>query len=110
MQRGKCFKLQSARGPREITFAIFFFHTNHLLNVSLKRKTDNISTLRRRMTAAEAARAVGLLQQYVSLTLPVCIGPLSLNANVRNDWRPANDELSLVCRKLRHLSAGDRDL
>ena len=33
----------------------YFFHTNHLLNVSLKRKTDNISTLVRHMIAAEAA-------------------------------------------------------
>ena len=75
MQRGKCSKMQNARGPREITFAIFFFQTNHLLNVSLKRKTDNISTIIRRMTTADVARTVGLLQQYVSLSCPSAQAP-----------------------------------
>ena len=54
--------------------------------------------------------SIGLLQQYASLTLPVSIRPRSLNADVRNDWRPENDALTMVCRKLRNLSAGDRDL
>ena len=78
----------------------FFFHTDRLLNISIKRKTDYISTIIRRMITADAARVVGLLQHYVSLTLPVCIGPRSLNADVRNDWRPENDEFSFVYRKL----------
>ena len=87
-----------------------FYLTTHLLNASLKRKTDNISIILRRITTAERARAVGLLQQYVSIALPVCIGHSSLNTGVRNAWQPEIDEFSLVCRKLRHLSAGDRDL
>ena len=87
-----------------------FYLTNHLLNVSLKRKTDNISIIIRRITAAERARAVGVLQQNVSITFPVCIGHWSLNTGVRNAWRPENDVFSLVYRKLRHLSAGDWDL
>ena len=58
----------------------------------------------------ERARAVGMLQQHVSITLPICIGHRSLNAGVRNAWRPENDEFSLVYRKLRHLSAGVWDL
>ena len=88
----------------------FFYLTTHLLIASLKRKTDNISIILRRITTADRARAVGMLQQYVSITLPVCIGHRWLNAGVRNAWRPENDEFSLVYRKLRHLSAGDLDL
>ena len=87
-----------------------FYLTTHLLNASLKRKTDNISIIIRRIITAEKARAVGMLQQYVSITLFVCIDHRSLNAGVRNVWRPENDEFSLVYHKLRHLSAGDRDL
>ena len=68
-----------------------FYLTNHLVNVSLKRKTDNISIIIRRITTAERARAVGMLQQYVSITFPVCIGHRSLNTGVRNAWRPEND-------------------
>ena len=85
----------------------FFYLTTHLLNASLKRKTDNISIILRRILQQ---RAVGMLQQYVSITLPVCIGHRSLNTGVRNAWQPEIDEFSLVCRKLRHLSAGDRYL
>ena len=69
-----------------------FYLTTHLLNASLKRKTDNSSIILRRITAAERARAIGTLQQYVSITLPVCIDHRSLNAGVRNAWRPENDE------------------
>ena len=87
-----------------------FYFTTHLLNASLKRKTDNISIILRHVTTAERARSVGMLQQYVSIALPVCIGHRSLNTGVRNAGQPEIDELSLVCRKLRHLSAGDRDL
>ena len=61
MQRGKCSKAQNARGAREIAFAAYLFLTTQLLNGSLKRKTDNISTIVRRMTTAERERAVGLL-------------------------------------------------
>ena len=87
-----------------------FYLPAHLLNASLKRKTDIISIILRRITTAERARAVGMLQQYVSITLPVCIGHGSLNTGVRNAWQPEIDEFSLVCPKLRHLSAGDRGL
>ena len=38
-------------------------HKNHLLNVSLKRKTDNISIIIRRMTTEKRARAVGTPRQ-----------------------------------------------
>ena len=65
-----------------------FYLTTHLLNASLKRKTDNISIITRRITTAERTRAVGMLQQHVSITLAVCIGRRSLNAGVRNAWRP----------------------
>ena len=57
-QRGKCSKTTNARGAREIAFAIFFFHTNHLLNVSLKRETDNISIIIGHMTTNKRAIAV----------------------------------------------------
>ena len=87
-----------------------FYLATHLLNASLKRKTDIISIILRRITTAERARAVGMLQQYVSIRLPVCIGHGSLNTGVRNAWQPEIDEFSLVYPKLRHLSAGDRDL
>ena len=94
MQCEKCSKTQNACGA-------------HLLNASLKRKNKQTTIP---TSTAERARAVGMLQQYVSITLPVCIGHRSLNAGVRNAWRPENDEFSLVYRELRHLSAGDRDL
>ena len=71
-----------------------FYLAIHLLNASLKRKTDNISIILRRITTAERARAVDVLQQYVSITLPICIGHRSLNAGIRNAWRPENDEFS----------------
>ena len=87
-----------------------FYLTTHLLNASLKRKTDNISIILCHITTPERARAAGMLQQYISITLPVCIGHRSLNAGVQNAWRPENDEFSLVYHKLRHLSAGDQDL
>ena len=87
-----------------------FYLTTHLLDASLKRKTDNIPIILRRITTAERARAVGMLQQYVSITLPFCLGHRSLNAGVRNAWQPENEEFSLIYYKLRHLSSGDRDL
>ena len=37
--------------------------TNHLLDVSLKTKTDNISIIIRRMSTEERAKAVGMLQR-----------------------------------------------
>ena len=82
-------------------FCSKFYLTAHLLNASLKRKTDNISIILRPITTAERSRAVGMLQQYVSSSLPICIGHRSLNAGVRNAWRPENDEFSLVYRNLR---------
>ena len=107
MQRGKCSKTQHAHEVHEIAFVAIFSHGFFAECFTVKRKTDSISTFIRRMTTAETARAVGLLQQYVSSTLPVCLGPRLWNADVRNDWLPENDELSLVCRELRHLSVGD---
>ena len=47
-----------------------FLSHNSLLNASLKRKTDNISIILRHITTRERARAIGMLQQYVSITLP----------------------------------------
>ena len=116
VQRGKCSRTQNALGAREIAFEAYFFFffffylATHLMNVSLKRKTDNISIITWRITSAERTRAVGMLEQYVSITLVGCIGHRSTNAGVRNAWRPENDEFRLVYRKLRLLSAGDRDL
>ena len=91
---------------------LFFFFLSHnsFAECFTKKKTDNTSIILRRITKEERARAVGMLQQYVSITLPVCIDHRSLNAGVRNAWRPENDEFSLVYRKRRHLSAGNRDL
>ena len=86
-----------------------FYLTTHLL-ASLKRKTDSISTILWRITTAERARAVVMLQQHVSIKLLVCIGHRSFNTGVRNAWRPENDEFSFVYRKLRYYSAGDLDL
>ena len=110
VQRGKCLKTQNARGARAIAFAASFILTTHLLNASLKRKTDNIWIIVPRVTTAEKAIAVGMLQQYVSITLTVCIGHRSLNAGVRNAWRPKNYEFSLLYRKMLYLSAEDLDL
>ena len=46
----------------------YFFHTNHLLNVSLKRKTDNIFIIIRRiMTTDKRAIAVGIHLALFSL-------------------------------------------
>ena len=73
VQRGKCSKTQNAREAREIAFAAIF-RSHYLLNASLKGKTDNISIILWRITTAEMAKAVGMLQQCVSITLPVCIG------------------------------------
>ena len=73
-----------------------------------QKKTDNISIIARRITTAERTTAAGMLQQYVSITLAVC--HRSLHAGVRNAWRPDSNEFSLIYRKLRHLSAGDREL
>ena len=63
-----------------------FYLAAHLLNASLKGKTDNISIILGHITTAEGARALGMLQQYVLITLPVCIGHRLLNAGVRNAW------------------------
>ena len=56
----------------------------------------------------ERASTIGLLKQYELITLHICIGPQSLNVSVQFDWRPEN-EFSLVCCKLRHLSVGDQN-
>ena len=40
-----------------------FYFTDHLLTVSLKRKTNNICFIIRRMTPEKRARAVGILRQ-----------------------------------------------
>ena len=42
-------------------------HKNHLLNVSLKRKTDNISIIIRRMTTEKRAKAVGIPRQCAGI-------------------------------------------
>ena len=79
--------------------------TIHLLNVLLKRKTNNIFTIMRRMTTAESTRAAGPLKLYVWLTLHIHITPRSLNKCIRNVWRPANDDFTLFPHELRHLPA-----
>ena len=110
MQRGNAQKGKMHVELARLQLQHFFYLTTHLLNASLKINRNNISTIPRRISTAKRARAVGVLHQYVSITLPVCIGHRSLNAGVRNAWRPQNGEFCLVDRKLRHLSAGDRDL
>ena len=84
--------------------------TIHLLNVSLKRKTNNVFTIMRRTTTAESTRADGPLKQYVWLTLHIQITPRSLNTCIRNVWRHANDDFSLFRHELRHLPAEVLDL
>ena len=84
--------------------------TIHLLSVSLKRKTNNIFTVMRRMTTAEGTRVDGPLKQYVWLTLHIHITTRSLHTCIRNVWRPANDDFSLFCHELRHLPAEILDL
>ena len=84
--------------------------TIHLLSVSLKRKTNNIFTIIRRMTTAEGTRADGPLKQYVWLTLHIHITTRSLHTCIRNFWRPANDDFRLFRHELRHLPAEILDL
>ena len=112
MQPGKCSKKAKCMWSSRDCICNNFYLSVHLLNASLKRKTDNISIILWSITTAERARAFGMLQQYASITffLPVCIGHGSLNTGIRNAWQPEIDEFSLVYHKLRHLSAGDRDL
>ena len=84
--------------------------TIDLLSASVKRKTNNIFTIMRRMTTAESTRADGPLKQYVWLTLHIYITTRSLHTCIRNVWRPANDDFSLFRHELRHLSAEIFDL
>ena len=79
--------------------------TIYLLSVSIKRKTNNIFTIMRRMTTAEITSADGALKQYVWLTFHIHIAPRSLNTCIQNVWRPANDNFSLFRHELRHLPA-----
>ena len=78
-----------------------FYLAIHLLNTSLKRKTDNIFIILRLITTAERARAVGMLQQYVSsITLLICTGHRSLNASVTvylaPHWTPCPQEVKIT--------------
>ena len=66
--------------------------TIHLPSVSLKRKTNNILTIMRRMATAEGTRADGPLKQYVWLTWHIHITTRSLHTCIRNVWRPANED------------------
>ena len=82
----------------------------HFLNVSLKRKANNIFTIMLRMTTAESTRADGPLKQYVWLTLHIHITHGSLNTCIRNVWRPKNDDFCLFRHELRHLPSEILDL
>ena len=84
--------------------------TIHLLSVSLKRKTNNIFTIMRRMTTAEGTRVDGPSKQYVWLTLHIHITTRSLHTCIRNVCRPAIDNFSLFCHELRHLPEEILDL
>ena len=87
-----------------------FLLTTHLLHVSLQRKTDNIFTIIRRMDTAERARAVGLLTAIRTDYVAYLHRPLIVECR-RPKWlATVNEEFSLVCRKLRHLTVGDQDL
>ena len=87
-----------------------YYLTIHFLSVSLKRKTNSIFTIMRRMTTAEGTRADGPLKQYVWLTLHIHITTRSLHTHIRNVWRPSNDDFSLFHHELRHLPAEILDL
>ena len=53
-------------GAREKSIFSNFYLTNHLLNDSLKRKTDNIPSIIRRMTRATARTGAGKRIAYVA--------------------------------------------
>ena len=82
----------------------------HWLDVSLKRKANNIFTIMLRMTTADSTRADGPLKQYVWLTLDIHITHRSLNTCIRNVWRPKNDYFCLFRHEMRHLPSEILDL
>ena len=102
-------KTQNAHGAREFAFAAIFIPQLICWMLHWKEKETTFPSSYG-VLLQQRARAVGVLQQNVSITLCVCIDHRSLDAGVRNAWRPENKEFSSVYRKLRHLSAGDRDL
>ena len=53
-------KTKNARGARGGCICSTVCHKHHLLNVSLKRKTDDVSIIIRRMATGKRARAVGI--------------------------------------------------
>ena len=108
--RGKCSKTQKCTWRSKLFICSICYLTIHLLNVSLKRKTNSIFTIMRRMTTAESKKADGPLKQHVWLTLHIHITPRSLNTCIRTVWRPANDDFSLFRHELRHLPAEILDL
>ena len=87
-----------------------YYLTSQLLSVSLKRKTNKISTIMRCMTTAEATRADCPLKQYVWLTLHIHITTRSLHTCIRKVWQPANGDFNLFRHELRHLPAEILDL
>ena len=63
---GKCSKKKKAR-PCSSKDYIYrnFYHTIQLLNVSLKRKTENISIIMRHVTTEKRAKGIFMLQNGV---------------------------------------------
>ena len=73
--------------------------TNHLVNVSLKRRTD-ISIIKWHMTTEERARDVDMPQQGAGIHIAFVAHLLKLvpilNAGVKDAWQPENNSVQFV--------------
>ena len=76
--------------------SIFFLSHNSFAECFTKKKNRKHFHHPTAYYYSRGRRAVGMLQQFVLIVLPVCIGHRSFNASVWNAWRPENDESSLV--------------
>ena len=80
--------------------------TIHLLNVSLKRKTNNIFTMMRQREYKSRWSVKTICMAYGAHPH----NTRSLNTCIRNIWRAANDDFSLFRHELRHLPSEILDL
>ena len=105
-------KHKNARGAREIAFAAFCLSHNSFAECFTEKKNiqhfHHPTTYYYSRESKSRWYATAIRIDYVACLYEVSFSR-SFNAGVRNAWRPEN-ELSLVYRKLRHLTAGDRDL
>ena len=110
VQLEKFSKTQNACGTRDIAFGTNFLSQFIFWMLHLKEKQTTFPSSYSVLLQERQQEPLVCYSNTYRNTLPVCIGHRSLNAGVRNAWRPENDEFSLVYRKLRNLSAGYRDL